>query len=149
MVSGWSFIISGDLADLQSYYIYSMLIAMLHNDVLMILHHTLVLYAIYRVETPDRVLAMTLLRYAKISDVVAHVNKICYYINTSGNLIIEHIRLLSILITIVLWFIFRVCYIIYTVRTIQTYEAMIAISLFAGFTVWWMGKLGMLAIKLM
>ncbi len=146
-ISCWDFVINNNLDRLEKYYIYSIIISCWHLDILMIAHHILVLYTMYRVNTPDRELAMTLLRYAKISDIFAHVNKLCQYAKQTN--LLEHIRLISILITIVLWVIFRVCYIIYTFNSIQTYEAMIAIMIFATFTVWWIYKLCMLFIRLM
>ena len=149
MSACWDYIINDNIYRLEVYYYYSIIISMLSFDYLMVGHHILVLYTIYRVETPDRVLALTLLRYAKISDVVIYLNKICQYMNTTGNKIVEHIRMLSILITIVLWTIFRVGYVMYTVDKIATWEAAIAIAIFTVFNILWITKLCVLFRRLM
>ncbi len=147
MISCWKFIIDNDYSLLEAYYWYDIIISILKRDMLMVAHHFLVIYVLYRTNTPDHHIGLLILKYAKISDITAHINKILQSIEVNTNLI-KDIRLISLLITIMLWLIFRLGYIIYVYNYVVLYESKIMLIVFTMFTAWWIYKLMCIAHRL-
>lgn len=146
MVACWNFVITNNYEQLESYYWYDIIISIYKRDVLMVAHHFLVIYALYR-ETVDSHISILLLKYSKISDLFAHINKILQSFELNMN-IINDIRLFATLITIFLWFIFRLGLIIYVYNQVVLFESQLVLGVFGCFTAWWLHKLCGVAYRL-
>jgi hypothetical protein len=138
MIACWDFVITGNMPRLEAYYIYDIMLSAFNYDFLMVGHHTLVMYAIYRTDTPDYILGMAILRHAKFSDLFIYPFKLCQYFN---NRITNFVKTASLALTIVLWGLFRISYILFVFNKIHYWEARVAASIFLGFTTWWTHKL--------
>ena len=147
MIACWNFVINGDYKILEAYYWYDIMISLYKRDALMVAHHFLVIYVLYRTGTPDSHIGIILLKCSKYSDIFCNINKFLQLSKPNSNLI-KDIRLLSTLITIVLWMIFRIGVIAYVSNKVELYESKLVLAVFGGFNVWWIYKLCGLAYRL-
>ena len=146
MITCWNFVINDNYDQLESYYWYDIILSVYKRDLLMFAHHCLVIYALYR-NTPDSHISILLLKYSKFSDLFAHINKILQSFEINTCFIID-IRLFTTLLTIFLWFIFRIGFIVYVCNQVVLVESQLVLGMFSGFTIWWMYKLCGIAYRL-
>jgi hypothetical protein len=143
----WLFVYSLDYNLLLSYYWYDIVLMIYNRDITMIAHHWLVIYGLCHCPTyGDYQNVLMMILSAKISDLFVHQNKIISYLDLeSGNrttfkTAIKLWRLSSILITLILWALFRFLFIM-SLFPFNTLEANILMPIFLLVNAMWVPKL--------
>lgn len=144
------FLYSGDINMLISYYWYDLIFMIWQKDILMILHHIITIYGISHSEThSDYNNMLIVLLRMKTGDVFMHYYKIIDSIkfNNEWQILAYFVQYTSVLITLLLWLIFRITFIL-GMFPFNTLKANMVVTSFTIVNIWWTCKMHILAKKI-